>query len=367
LVELLVVIAIIGALIALLLPAVQAAREAARRSQCTNKLKQLGLACHNYHDVHNSLPAGRSGSSTTNTTSAATFQEWSRFSMFVAVLPFIEQTSLYETITIAMGAKKIGGATVNGNAFHPWEGSETGTGGSGAVWRAARTKLDPLFCPSDTQWRVRNYDDHGPTSYAVSAGDYTPLTDDYEFGRSRGPFAPCRWFGLESISDGTSNTILFSEHVTSRLDRKFRGVVGNIATSSLPTASGGCETTFIAKTCLDAVSKGEYVSTVSINSGYGDRWMDAANYFTWINTILPPNSPTCRTSGDPNPMINPPTSFHSGGVNTALGDASVRFVSDTINAGTLTASGPLCVSSGSSPFGVWGAMGSKDGGEIAVP
>jgi hypothetical protein len=232
---------------------------------------------------------------------------------------------------------------------------------------AARTKLDFLFCPSDTQWKVRNNDEHGPTSYAVSAGDYTPLTDDYEFGRSRGPFAPCRWFGLEAIADGTSNTVLFSEHVTSRRDRRVRGVVGTVAASSLPTTSGGCETTFIAKTCLDTVSGGEYNSSVGISVGYGDRWMDGANYFTWVNMILPPNSPTCRTSGDPYPMINPPTSFHSGGVNLTLGDVSVRFVSDTINAGTLTSSGPLCVSSGPSPFGIWGAMGSKDGSELATP
>lgn len=193
---------------------------------------------------------------------------------------------------------------------------------------------------------------------------YTPLSEDYEFGRSRGPFAPCRWFGLEAITDGTSNTILFAERASSRLDLRIIGVVANIATSSLPQASGGCETTsFILKTCLDTAEGSHYKSTTSVSTGYGTRWADGANYFTWINTILPPNSPTCRTSGDPNPMINPPTSYHNGGVNTALGDGSVTFVSNTVDAGTVTASGPQCVSSGESPFGVWGAMGSKDGGE----
>jgi hypothetical protein len=333
--------------------------------QCSNQLKQLGIASHNYHDVHNSLPSGRPGSTSNNTVTAADGQEWGRWSAFVAMLPFVEQNALYDTMVPLLGPMKKAGTVVNANAKHPWDGSETGAGANGVVWRAARTKVTAVVCPSDSQLLVRTSADHGPTSYAVSGGDYTPLTDDYQYGRSRGAFVPCRWLGLASLSDGTSNTLLFSEHVSSRLDQKIRGVVGNIAASSLPTASGACETTFIAKTCLDSATNGEY--TVGISSGYGDRWSDAANYFTWLNTILPPNSPTCRTSGDPNPMINPPTSFHNGGVNITLGDASVRFISDTINYGTLTASGPLCVSSGASNFGVWGALGSRNGGEATMP
>jgi prepilin-type N-terminal cleavage/methylation domain-containing protein len=93
LVELLVVIAIIGVLIALLLPAVQAAREAARRMQCSNKLKQLGIAVHNYHDTHNALPCGRPvlGTGITNV-------DWGRWSVFVWILPFIEQSTAYSTL-----------------------------------------------------------------------------------------------------------------------------------------------------------------------------------------------------------------------------------------------------------------------------
>src|SRR5690606_3978149 len=82
LIELLVVIAIIGVLIALLLPAVQSAREAARRAQCTNNLKQLGLAMHSYHDVNNTLPANRVAGAA---------------APYVAVLPFLEQASLYQS------------------------------------------------------------------------------------------------------------------------------------------------------------------------------------------------------------------------------------------------------------------------------
>src|SRR6187549_2591400 len=85
LVELLVVIAIIGILVALLLPAVQAAREAARRTQCINNLKQIGLACHNYHDTHRVLPFGQGGTG-------------DRYSAITLLLPFMEQTNLHGTI-----------------------------------------------------------------------------------------------------------------------------------------------------------------------------------------------------------------------------------------------------------------------------
>ncbi|MGL4942676.1 MAG: DUF1559 domain-containing protein [Thermoguttaceae bacterium] len=366
LVELLVVIAIIGVLVALLLPAVQAAREAARRMQCTNQLKQLALACHNYHDTHGSLPSGRPGSQSTNTTTATGangYQEWGRWSGFVSLLPFMEQNATYDEVVQCTGVIKIGGVTVNANARHPWNGAETDTGTLKITWRVARQRQSYLFCPSNNQSRIRSTSDASPTDYAFCGGDYTPFTDDYEFGRSRGAFAPCRWLGLQSLTDGTSNTILMSERVSSRLDARVRGVVATIAASSLPTTSGGCETTLIPKTCLDTAANGEYLSTVAFSSGYGDRWADAANYFTWVNTILPPNSPTCRTGGDPNPMFNPPTSYHSGGVIVAVADGSARFVSDTISSVSFGTTGPVCTSSGPSPFGVWGALGSRSGGE----
>ena len=100
LVELLVVIAIIGVLIALLLPAVQQAREAARRVQCTNNLKQLGLAMHNYHDTFNSLPYGQfSGQQYENTSENPNRATW-----FVAILPFVEQSTMYEMVQPQMAS-----------------------------------------------------------------------------------------------------------------------------------------------------------------------------------------------------------------------------------------------------------------------
>src|SRR3954463_13571537 len=100
LVELLVVIAIIGVLVALLLPAVQAAREAARRTQCANSLKQLGLACQNYHDVFRVFPPRRGGSNTPNIAGdpARVNSNYDRLSAFIALLPFYEQKGLADQI-----------------------------------------------------------------------------------------------------------------------------------------------------------------------------------------------------------------------------------------------------------------------------
>jgi prepilin-type processing-associated H-X9-DG protein len=95
------------------------------------------------------------------------------------------------------------------------------------------------------------------------------------------------------------------------------------------------------------------------------RWIDGGSPYTWFNTILPPNAPSCiSANADGNPIIAPPTSNHTGGCNIAFADGSVSLISNTIDSGDRTAS---CVRSGESPFGVWGAIGSRDGGEAKRP
>ena len=160
LVELLVVIAIIGMLIGLLLPAVQAAREAARRMQCTNHLKQLGLALHNYHDTKNAFPAGvyRYGGSST------------RKGQKIAILPFIEQAPLYAQYLAV---------PVSDN--NPYSTTSPDTPGIFSTW------IEVYLCPSDSGGNTPRYGVYGrPTNYRESYADW-PSYGDSTWGRHKTP------------------------------------------------------------------------------------------------------------------------------------------------------------------------------------
>ena len=368
LVELLVVIAIIGMLIALLLPAVQAAREAARRSQCTNKIKQLALACHNYHSAHNVLPPGSSPFANTSSS-----YDRMRKNAFVCVLPFIEQEVLYNTFIGTYGTSS------------PGDNNE--------VWNAS---LDALHCPSDRNTR-RLPNERGRTSYRMCTGDWT---DEPGRGASgiinpRGVFVTCGRATdrnlpvhrtLTSIADGTSNTIMFSEAAIGDGDGGNTGIAntakpplhGGVAwynTPGIPQCNNSpASTAADFSTCRSYKDGNSYSAagmayTVRMNL-MGYRWGDAAAWYSCFSTILPPNSPSCNhgNNGDErHPMLISASSYHSGGVVCGLADGATRFISATVDA-TLTATDDRCVDGGKSPFGIWGALGSIEGGEsVAVP
>ncbi len=149
LVELLVVIAIIGVMVGLLLPAVQAAREAARRMQCGNNFKQIGLGLHNYHAAYNKLPSPCSGTGFINTGSA-TLTNRQRMSGLVAILPMIEQQALWEQISNPQVGFSAMGSEPTSNTYDPW-----------------RTRVSSFRCPSDPTLRT----DFGETNYAFCYGD----------------------------------------------------------------------------------------------------------------------------------------------------------------------------------------------------
>ncbi|MEN6495796.1 MAG: DUF1559 domain-containing protein, partial [Thermoguttaceae bacterium] len=331
LVELLVVIAIIGILIALLLPAVQAAREAARRSQCTNHLKQLGLALHNYHDTFGCFPPRQGGTfeSTKN---------WERRSGFVGMLPFMEQTPLYQKISSPL--------TENGTTYPawgppPWDGSYT-------PWDA---QVPGLLCPSVPN-NAKGATDTGRTNYMFSVGD--TINNASNLLKTRGLFALRNVSKFRDITDGTSNTIAMAERAVGygQAQRTVGGVAVNIASvDQNPTL------------CLATRgTNGMYQSSVSTKDWSGMRWCDGVMVYTGFNTVLPPNSPHCMYSDswDGNWGIFNASSLHPGGANGAMADGSVRFFSETINAGNPALAE---TTSGPSRYGVWGALGTKDGGE----
>jgi len=369
LVELLVVIAIIGILIALLLPAVQAAREAARRMSCSNNLKQIGLALHNYHDAYDALPATRS-SFGTRTTDGSRLADWAQcWGGHIALLPFIEQVAPYSTLT-AFLTTPYGS---NGAAILPWDSPGFGT-------PDVRTMNIPGFvCPSDNNAKFTDSDAWAPggsgraaTTYMFCVADaMRDFESEWEQAtRSRALFAPLTWKSFGGCPDGTSNTIAFGEAIktfgTEYSGAKFGGIIGSGQDS-------GIERSVSARIseCLNQVDG------KAIIEGKASRSMRGAFLFGVVgnnafHTVLPPNSPSCVDGAPASNTIGrwgifSASSNHTGGVNVALLDGSVRFVSNTISCVTpgLTAPRPAQKLSGASDFGIWGAMGTPDGGESA--
>lgn len=357
LVELLVVIAIIGILVGLLLPAVQAAREAARRMQCSNNLKQMGLAIHNYESTYKRLFARRGGTVGTND-AARRSGNFRRRSGFVAMLPYIEQVPLWDRIqageTDSVGVIPPGGPA----GWYP------GTGPAYFPW----AQIIPTYqCPSnvviaDTGGRW------GTTCYAFSLGDWagstsnpTRFNDNAYDGRD--PFSSASVTkGFSSCTDGLSNTIAFSERVYQGNVIKTSGPADRV---SLFTAQSIPSVLTNPGSCLATANGRFYVAGIPIKGRYGFIWTDGQAERIGFNTILGPNKPNCEIDGNVNAdsiggILNA-SSYHTGGVNIGLMDGSVQFVSDSIDTGNSSATPTL---SGPSPFGVWGAMGSASGGEV---
>lgn len=351
LVELLVVIAIIGVLIALLLPAVQAAREAARRMTCSNQVKQLSLSLHNYHDTHQSFPQAAMRYKSGNT----------RLNVFVAVLPFMEQQAMYDTYTAQ---------TAN---LDPWWANND------SIFCKA---VGPYLCPSDSGRSAGGGTaDLKPTSYRYSLGDWPDGTGNNKIANPRGAFSlyESDSRSMSTMADGTSNTIVFSEAIIGNgAGAKLKGAIATTVTMGTTADMSGLTAgtdepskagKFKTNDCWTRVNGKEYTGATD-GGVMGRRWGDAAPLFSGFSTVFPPNKgPSCTTAGggDHNKqMCVSASSNHSGGVQVGLGDGSVRFTSDTINClsnGVTYTTDPICVSSGKSNFGVWGALGSVAGGE----
>jgi len=355
LVELLVVIAIIGILIALLLPAVQAAREAARRMQCSNNLKQLALGCHNYHDSLKVFPSRMTGSGPKGGDPDGT---QGRLSWLFAILPYVEQGSLYSQIH-SPGTSNSAAGTRDYEDYgsYPWNGDFL-------PWR---TVITAFLCPSDggkdaVAGGIAN------SSYSCNCGDLTYWAGDT---RGRGLFNSFIHRGISSVADGTSNTFLASESAifNGNLFARKGGIALNRNVQvGTPAACWAA---------LDPENSNRVVGPVYNVGGRnfcGVRWPDGLVMSTGFYTILPPNAPTCFDNDDLGAwgvgITRSASSWHTGGVNCALVDGSVTFVSETVDSGLASNPCPY-VNPGSdwedngkaSPFGVWGAYGTIAHGE----
>ncbi len=347
LVELLVVIAIIGILIALLLPAVQAAREAARRAQCSNNLKQIGLALHNYHDTHNVFCAACTG--TTSPWGNHYVSTYSYMTGWVSLLPFYEQGPLYDLFTSP--------ETYNGqyyNPYGPYAFHSTGRG-----YLPLQQQVPTLLCPSDGPAHTKPANRQGYTNYHFSYGDR--IQNNYLDRTPRGVFGRINHMGVRDILDGTSNTLAVSEGLVGAVDNRARRVKGGVAVA----LTGMSQSPIV---CYSRVDPNDPKLLTGSVWGYRGRfWGEGHGMVAGITTVLPPNGPSC-SCGESRWCywgVFTPTSNHPGGVNGLMADGSVHFFSETIDTGDLSLPEPERSGVVESPYGVWGALGSRNGSEVS--
>ena len=322
LVELLVVIAIIGVLVALLLPAVQAAREAARRSSCSNNLKQVALGYYNYEDTNKRLP--RTASYVTRFDGQVADGNWNAYSAHTMVLPYLEQKNVYDQFRWDM-----------------WHYEDLTPQPS--ALRVGRTRIATFLCPSDKDHG--NLTDTGWCNYGVSEGSNVGFNAGGNMVWDNGMFRRMAYRSLAEVTDGLSNTIMLGEFVKGDNSGSKFTVMGDIPRGQ--AFPSGAPRQFWTQAQLDAY--GAQCSTSSATGNHlsfaGFRWNAPGFYNAAINTMAPPNwrFPACHNCGGcgqaDSPGIFPARSRHPGGAMHAMGDGSVRFISNTVNLLTYQALG----------------------------
>lgn len=348
LVELLVVIAIIGVLVGLLLPAVQAAREAARRMQCSNNLKQMGLAVHNFDSTYKKLPSSGQCGSTGSTTTPYMIH-----STATQLLPYMEQQNLYNMFNTSANPIVAYGASPNGAYFQTPSGCLLHSKAKGLAYDdpawpsgnlAAKTTVPSFVCPSTPIAGI----DRDPQGYGCFDYMFVDLTDIMEdpssplYGERTQPTGSALWLtqvrqgmlsadsgSLARTVDGTSNTILCIEDAGR--SNPTVGQYGMLSARKSPVSSP-----------LDPIAGSggtpgrrvyAWADADAVTNGVSGPSNSAGSRKAGINKYGNPKGgpPECLWSVNNCGPNDEPFSFHTGGVNALYGDGSVKFLSDTID------------------------------------
>lgn len=396
LLELLVVVGVIGILIGMLLPAVQASREAARRLSCSNNLKQIALGVAQYHNAFGILPPH--GTGTFSNTNDPTNTNQFRLSFLVSITPFIGQAPNWNAISGEYVGSKPDGDMVTGNAsfgmtFVEDDAAEPkhrypsmGPVPSMEPYEPWSSEIAVYRCPSDPGV---GFPALGRTNYAACLGDAIEGLDEglwrYKSSKwspsgaaqmratGRGMFVPRMITSFEDVTDGLSNTIMLGEIATDLGDQSI------VTFPSLHNGwSGGVlDDVHICRSQSDPErpwfwNTRSAVKLPTVNAqGRGFRWADAMPLMTGFNTILPPNHELCFGGASTTIGTLTLSSRHQGGTHVAMGDGAVVFMTDSVEAGTskgtVTKNGQMELAPGSpSAFGLWGALGTRNQNEMVT-
>ncbi len=340
LLECLVVIAIIGLLVALLMPAVQAAREAARRAGCSNNLKQIGLGLHNYLDAQGCLPIGRMKTFDPLYAGAnppCTSKFFDR-SFLVAILPYLEQGSLYNAINQGRLITGVTNTTVFG------------------------VSVRVFACPSDPGASVR---DMNPNAFA-DRGLKDPPGGPFRMAFTS--YSGC--FGslsTDAYPDPADGCVVAPQKVA-----QVNGCFHDRSPVTLASVSDGLgNTIFVAEKATNSYLK---LDTPTVIYGVWNGWYCTGSWGdTLFTTFYPPNGYKTANGSRPDIQFRDASSFHPGGLNALMGDGSVRFIKETVQSWPLDLINGEPAGIGRAPggwwtnlpkMGVWQALGSRNGGEL---